>query len=221
MFDPVLEPAYRLITALGDVTGAPLAIVLFTLAVRVLLLPLSLRQARAARVQARIAPRIERLRKRHARNPDRLRRELATLYATEGGSPLAGCAPGLAQAPFFALTYQLFISATIAGQPNLLLAQSALGVPLGEHFAAVVATSGLVSPATLVFAGLFVLLAVLAWVNYRRMDRVPFRALRLLPFGTVIAAGVLPLAAGLYLLVSTAWSTAERVLLYPRSTALA
>ena len=221
MFDPILEPAYRLITALSDVTGAALAIVLFTLAVRVFLLPLSLRQARAARLQARVAPRIERLRERYARDPERLRRELAALYAAEGGSPLAGCAPGLAQLPFFALTYQLFISATIAGQPNLLLAQSALGVPLGEHFAAVVATSGLFSPAALVFAGLLALLAVLAWVNHRRMDRVPFRALRLLPFGVVVAAGVLPLAAGVYLLVSTAWSTAERAVLYPRSTALA
>ncbi len=221
MFDPILEPAYRLLSSLGDLTGAAVAIALFTLAVRVLLLPLSLRQARAHRDRLRIAPQIQRLRERHRDNPDRLNRELAALYAKEGTSPLAGCLPGLAQAPFFAVTYQLFISATIAGQPNALLAQSALGVPLGEHFAAVVATSGLFSPAALVFAGLFALLAVLAWVTSRRMGEVPIKALRLLPFGVILAAGVFPLAAGIYLLVSTAWSTAERIVLYPRSPALA
>lgn len=221
LFDPILEPAYRLISSLGDLTGAAVAIALFTLAVRLLLLPLTLRQARAHRDRLRLAPEVERLRERHRRDPDRLGRELTALYAREGTSPLAGCLPGLAQAPFFMVTYKLFVSATIAGQPNLLLAQSALGVPLGEHFAAVVATSGLFSPAGLVFAGLFVLLAVLAWVTSRRMGEVPVRALRALPFGVVLAAGVLPLAAGVYLLVSTAWSTAERILLYPRSPALA
>ncbi|MEV5413561.1 membrane protein insertase YidC [Thermopolyspora sp. NPDC052614] len=221
MFDPILEPAYRLISSLADHTGAAVAIVLFTLAVRVLLLPLSLRQARAHRDRLRIAPKIARLRERHRANPDRLNRELAALYAKEGTSPLAGCLPGLAQLPFFSVTYQLFISATIAGQPNALLAQSALGVPLGEHFAAVVATSGLFSPAALVFAGLLFALAVLAWVLSRRMGEVPIRALRLLPFGVILAAGVFPLATGIYLLVSTAWSTAERIVLYPRSAALA
>lgn len=221
MFDPILEPAYRLVSSLGDLTGAAVAIVLFTLAVRVLLLPLSLRQARAHRDRLRLAPKLERLRKRYERNPERLRREVAALYAEEGTTPLAGCLPALAQAPFFAVTYQLFVSATIAGQPNLLLAQSALGVPLGEHFAAVVATSGLFSPAALVFVGLFAALAALAWVSSRRMGEVPIKALRAVPFGVVLAAAVFPLAAGVYLLVSTAWSTAERILLYPRPALLA
>jgi YidC/Oxa1 family membrane protein insertase len=34
--------------------------------------------------------------------------------------------------------------------------------------------------------------------------------LRLLPFGTVLAAGVLPLAAGLYLVTTTTWTFLER-----------
>ncbi|MFC4587856.1 YidC/Oxa1 family membrane protein insertase [Sphaerisporangium corydalis] len=215
MFDTVIDSAYHLINALGSLTGAAVAIVLFTLAVRLLLLPLSVRQARAQKARLRVAPQVEALRKRFARDPERLMKETSKLYAAEGTSMFAGILPGLGQAPFFMVTYRVFISAVIAGHPNLLLAQSALGVPLGEHFATVVA-GGLLSPPALVFLGLFALLAVLAWVTWRRMADVRPRALRLMPFATIVAAAFLPLAAGLYLLVSTAWTAGERALLYPK-----
>lgn len=56
MFDLVIESAYRLITGLGSLTGPALAIVLFTLAVRALLLPLAVRQASAVKARLRLAP---------------------------------------------------------------------------------------------------------------------------------------------------------------------
>ncbi|GAA1258396.1 membrane protein insertase YidC [Sphaerisporangium rubeum] len=216
MFDLVLESAYRLITGLGSFTGPALAIVLFTLAVRALLLPLAVRQASAVKARLRLAPKVEALRRRYARDPERLLRETSALYRAEGTSMFAGLGPALAQAPFFLVTYRVFVSVTIAGHPNLLLAQSALGVPLGQHFAAAVAGGGLFGAPALVFLGLFVLLAVVAWVTSRRMGEVRPRALRLMPFLTVVFAAFVPLAAGLYLLVSTAWTAAERTLLHPR-----
>jgi YidC/Oxa1 family membrane protein insertase len=216
MFDFVLSPAYDLVTALTGLTGPLLAIVLFTVGVRLLLLPLGLRQARAQRVKARLAPDVAKLRKRFARNPERFQRELTALYAREGTSMFAGLGPGLAQLPFFLVMYRLFVSATIAGQPNLLLAQSAVGVPLGQHFGAALAHSGLFGPPALIFLGLFVLLALVAWQASRLVPETPdvpmSKVFRWLPFGTVIAAGFLPLAAGIYLVVSTAWTTAERSL---------
>ncbi|MEU9891406.1 membrane protein insertase YidC [Sphaerisporangium sp. NPDC051011] len=217
IYDAVLGSAYRLIDSLASLTGAALAIILFTLAVRLLLLPLAVRQARAARIRLRLAPKVQALRKRYARDPERLYRETSKLYAAEGTSTFAGIGPALAQAPFFMIAYRVFVSATIAGHPNLLLAQSALGVPLGEHFAAAVAGGGLFGAPALIFLGLFALLAVLAYVTSRRMGEVQPRLLRLLPFGTILAAAFLPLAAGLYLLVSTAWSAAERAVLYPKA----
>lgn len=217
MFDSVIDSVYRLIDALGSLTGAAPAIVLFTIAVRLLLLPLSVRQANAHKARLRLAPEAAALRKRFARDPERLMRETSKLYASGGASMFGGIMPALAQAPFFMVTYRVFVSATIAGHPNLLLAQSAFGVPLGDHLAAVIAGSGLVSPPVLVFAGLFALLAGVAFMTWRRMGDVRPRALRLMPFLTIVAAAFLPLAAGLYLLVSTAWTAAERAALYPRT----
>ncbi|GII63452.1 hypothetical protein Skr01_35370 [Sphaerisporangium krabiense] len=216
LFDAVLDAAYRLIDALGSLTGAAFAIILVTLAVRLLLLPLSIRQAKAHKARLRVAPKVEALRQRYARDPERMILETRKLYAAEGTSMFAGIGPALAQTPFVMVIYRVFVSATIAGHPNLLLAQSALGVPLGDHFAAAVAGGGLFGPPALVFLGLFALLTVLAYVTSRRMGDVRPRALRFMPFGTVLFAAFLPLAAGLYLVVSTAWTAAERAILYPK-----
>ncbi|GAA3161053.1 YidC/Oxa1 family membrane protein insertase [Planomonospora alba] len=231
MFDPVLVFTADLITALaGPLGSAAPAIVLFTVAVRLLLLPLSVMQARGERARRRLAPRVRRLRDRYGRDPERLHRELAALYARERTSPLAGCLPGLAQAPFLMVVYQVSVSSAIAGKANALLTHGLFGVPLGQQFAGAVAGFGLLSGPTLVFAGLFLLLLAVAAVTSRRIRRtlgeeVQPEALRrlmpLLPFGTVLVAAVLPLAAGIYLLVTTAWTAAEKAVLYRPSLSAA
>ncbi|WP_030920913.1 YidC/Oxa1 family membrane protein insertase [Streptosporangium amethystogenes] len=224
MFDPVIGFTADLITALaGPLGSTALAIVVFTLLVRLLLLPLSVMRARGERTRIRLAPEVRKLQKRHGRHPERLQRELAALYARERTSPLAGCLPSVAQLPFLMVTYQAFVSSTIAGQANALLTHGLLGVPLGQQFAGTVAGFGLLSGPTLVFAGLFLLLVAVAWVASRQTrstmseDVQPAalrRMLPLLPYGTVLVAAVLPLAAGIYLLVTTAWTTGERAILH-------
>lgn len=84
------------------------AIVCFTVAVRLLLLPLSYAQIRGERTRARLQPSIRQLRERYGDDPQRLQRELSALYRAEGGSVFAGCLPSLAQLPFFFVMYRLF-----------------------------------------------------------------------------------------------------------------
>ncbi|ETK34863.1 YidC/Oxa1 family membrane protein insertase [Microbispora sp. ATCC PTA-5024] len=223
MFDVVLVPVYHLFTGLSGLVGPALAIVVFTLAVRLALLPLSVRVARVQRIRLRLQPQAEKLRARWKSDPQRLLRETNALYAKEGVSPLSGYLPAFAQSPFFMVTYRLFTSVAIAGHPNLLLAQGLLGVPLGEHFGAVLAGAGLVSGPGAVFLVVLALLAAVAWIAARRIEPgTPMRRLLMaMPFWTVAVATVLPLAAGVYLLVSSAWTTAERIVLYPRAARLA
>ncbi|WP_370947354.1 YidC/Oxa1 family membrane protein insertase [Amycolatopsis sp. cg5] len=210
--DVPVSGAYHLVTWLASITqpvtgplAVSVAIIVFTLCVRLLLHPLSRAALRGERARAVMQPELQKLQKKYADNPDRLRQEVAKLQEESGVSLFAGCLPMFAQLPFFWVMYQLFSSATVAGEPNALLAGTLFGSPLGAHWPAL---SG--SP---VYFGLAAALAVVAWFSSRwqaRQSPDSPKFLRLLPYGTVLAAGFVPLAAGLYLLTTTTWTVAER-----------
>ena len=80
------------------------------MAVRLLLMPLSLRALRGQAAQARLAPQLLALRQRYAKQPERLQREMSALYKREGTSMFAGFAPLLLQWPFLSVMYLLFRS---------------------------------------------------------------------------------------------------------------
>jgi YidC/Oxa1 family membrane protein insertase len=193
------------------------AIVLFTVAARLILMPLSLRGLRGQAAAARLAPQLQDLRKRYAKQPERLQREMTALYKREGTSMFAGLTPLLLQWPLLSVMYLLFRSTHIGGKLNTLLTRDLFGVPLGSHW---LAGAGAVSVHGLVFLGVFALLAGLCWLSVRLgrlMTAQPAGAdapggalIRVLPYLTVVIAAFVPLAAGIYLLTSTGWALAER-----------
>jgi YidC/Oxa1 family membrane protein insertase len=219
-----VDAAYHLVSgftsfltpALGGV-AAVAAIVLFTVAVRLLLMPLSLRGLRGQAATARLAPQLQALRKRYAKQPERLQREMTSLYKREGTSMFAGVTPFLLQWPLVSVIYLLFRSTQIGGKPNTLLTHDLFGVPLGNHW---LDAAGPVSLHGLVFLGVFVLLAGLCWLSVRLGKQMtsaqpvgastPGALIQFLPYLTVVIAAFIPLAAGIYLLVSTGWALAER-----------
>jgi YidC/Oxa1 family membrane protein insertase len=223
-----VDAAYHLVSgfssflapALGG-AAAVAAIVLFTAAVRLILMPLSLRGLRGQAAQARLAPQLQALRKKYAKQPERLQREMTALYKREGTSMFAGLTPLLLQWPLLSVMYLLFRSAQIGGKANTLLTRGLFGVPLGSHW---LSGAGPVSLHGLVFLGVFALLAGLCWLSARlgrlmAAQQASFAGagadassalIRVLPYVTVVIAAFIPLAAGIYLLVSTGWALAER-----------
>jgi len=221
-----VDAAYHLVAGftgiLTPVLGglaAVAAIIAFTMAVRVLLMPLSLRALRGQAVQARLAPQLQALRQRYAKQPERLQREMSALYKREGTSLFAGIAPLLLQWPFLSVMYVLFRSPLVGGKPNTLLSRDLFGVPLGTHW---LSGAGPASLQGAVFLGVFALLAGLCWQSARLGRRMTAQAsgqtapagtrllVKVLPYLTVVIAAFAPLAAGIYLLTSLAWSLAER-----------
>ena len=238
-----VDAAYHCVSGLTGILtpvlgglAAVAAIIALTMAVRLLLVPLSLRALRGQAVQARLAPQLVALRQRYGKQPERLQREMAALYQREGTSVFAGFAPLLLQWPFLSVMYLLFRSPTVSGTANTLLTRDLFGVPLGAHW---LSGAGPLDPATAhgaVFLGVFALLAGLCWLSARFARLMTARAaqpaparrnspaptgagragllVRVLPYLTVVIAAFAPLAAGIYLLTSLAWSQAERVLFW-------
>ncbi|HEY2268558.1 MAG TPA: membrane protein insertase YidC [Streptosporangiaceae bacterium] len=235
-----VDAAYHLVSGLTGIftpvlgaLAAAAAIVVFTMAVRLLLMPLSLRALRGQAVQARLAPHLQVLRQRYGKQPERLQREMAALYKREGTSMFAGFAPLLLQWPFLSVMYLLFRSPQVGGTANALLTRDLFGVPLGMHW---LSGAGAVSAPGAVFLGVFALLAGLCWLSARlgrlmtaqaarggRGAAAPAAAggpgllARVLPYLTVVFAAFVPLAAGIYLLTSLAWSLAERASYWRRA----
>ncbi|GAA2797771.1 membrane protein insertase YidC [Kitasatospora paracochleata] len=209
VLDPVVRLAHDAVAALATVVPTALAIVLFTVAVRLALHPLARSAARGEKARARLAPRIEELRRTHKGRPEKLNAALAELYRTEQSSPFSGLLAAFAQIPFFSVMYRLFTT------PNDLLGHRLAGVPLGLHVTEAHSAAQLA-----VFGVLYAALAAVGYVNFRRAARTPLPAapgaavLRYLAFGTVVFAAFVPLAAGLYLLTTSVWTSAERALLH-------
>ncbi|MGW7462831.1 YidC/Oxa1 family membrane protein insertase [Streptomyces sp. NPDC054797] len=163
--------------------------------------------------------------------------------AFRGATPVAGCLPVLLQLPVFFLMYQAFSSAQellghrLFGAPLGARWFDALGEggPFGAQglvflglFAAIAvvaawsavrgrraaASSSAAPPAAPVPATTGAASAMSA--EQQEVMRKLGGVLPLLSFGTLITAAVVPLAAGLYLLTTTAWSVAERAWLQAR-----
>lgn len=232
----VLDPAVTLLhTALTAIAaglepalgGAAVAValVLVTLAVRATLVPLSVSVLRAERARRTLAPELDRLRERHAKDPARLARELQAVHQDAGISPFAGLLPGVAQGPVLFLVYRMCRLPLIGGVANSVLAANLLGAPLAAHLPGLVLTAGVLSTPSLVAVLLPAALLVVAHLSSRQqvqrlrdsstgeVPALPLLLARVLPFGTVAAAAVVPLAVSLYLLTSTTWMVAERAVL--------
>ncbi|MGP3950190.1 YidC/Oxa1 family membrane protein insertase [Streptomyces sp. 7N604] len=210
------------------------AIVLLTLCVRLALHPLARAAVRGEKTRAALAPRMDELQRKYGRDPERLRRAMSELYAEAGASPLAGCLPMLVQLPVFFVMYRLFGGrGATGGEGSEVLGHALLGAPLGGRWADALAEGGVFGAQGLVYLGLFAAIAAVATWTYVRARKAMAAApaavgaagagpaigalpggmtkvLPLLSFGTLVAAAVVPLAAGLYLVTTTAWTAAER-----------
>jgi YidC/Oxa1 family membrane protein insertase len=176
IFGVPVDAAYYVVTnlaaALTPLTGGlavAVAIVVFTVAVRLLLLPFSYYALRGQLAQSRLAPQLQALRQRHRRDPDRLTREVRALYRANGTSMFAGYLPLLLQWPLLSVVYLLFRSATIGGVPNRLLHHHLFTASLGAHW---LTTPGPLSAQGIVFAALFALLIATGYLTVRVSRRL-------------------------------------------------
>ncbi|MGC1565273.1 MAG: membrane protein insertase YidC, partial [Trebonia sp.] len=94
----------------GPATGLAwgLSIVILVVIIRLLLVPLFVKQVHAQRKMAQHAPQLQELRKKYKNDKQRLNEETMKFYKENGVNPLAGCLPMIPQMViFFSLFYVL------------------------------------------------------------------------------------------------------------------
>ncbi|MFF9339540.1 YidC/Oxa1 family membrane protein insertase [Streptomyces sp. NPDC014773] len=227
-FSALVDRLAGLLQPLAADSSAALAVVLFTVLVRIAVHPLSRAAVRGQQARVRLAPRIAELQEKHKRRPERLQRAILDLHAREKVSPFAGILPSLLQVPAFLLLYSLFSSGDRTGGHRLFAA------PLDGRWSGALGDGGPFGPAGLVYLALFAVALAVAAYQYLRTRRETAQAaasgraragggaaalgrfLPLLSFGTVVTVAVVPLAVALYLVTSTTWAVVERALLMRR-----
>lgn len=97
----VLSFLYDVIPSYG------IAIVLLTISVRLLLLPLTIKQTRSMQGMQKIQPKVKELQRKYKGNRQKLNEELMKLYKEHQVNPLGGCLPLLLQLPVFFALYRV------------------------------------------------------------------------------------------------------------------
>jgi YidC/Oxa1 family membrane protein insertase len=100
IFGFIIHPMELGLIWIALTTGsAAIAIVLFTIAVRLILSPLQITQLRNARAMQRVQPLVKELQKKHAKDKLALSQATMALYKEHRVNPLLGCLPTLLQFP--------------------------------------------------------------------------------------------------------------------------
>src|SRR5437867_12509929 len=96
------------------------SIVMLTIAVRIFLVPVGIKQIKSTQMMQALAPEIKKLQEKHKNDKQKLNEEMMALYRERGFNPVAGCLPMFLQLPFFFAMYRLFYSPKINGKDNIL-----------------------------------------------------------------------------------------------------
>jgi len=84
------------------------AIILVAILISMVLYPLTLKSFKSMKEMQILQPKIEKLRKEHKDNPQKLNKEIMELYKKHKVNPFGGCLPMILQMPIFIALYQAF-----------------------------------------------------------------------------------------------------------------
>jgi YidC/Oxa1 family membrane protein insertase len=197
------------------------SIVMLTIAVRILLIPLTVKQVKSTRVMQELAPEIKKLQAKHKNDKTKLNEEMMALYKERGFNPMAGCWPLLAQMPFFFALYQVIYRGQIAGEPNTLLGKTFFGVPLEQHWLQLQGWDKLFSAAGITILILTTTMALTTYISQRQlMNKQTAQVnpqqqtiMRIMPLMFFVFAVNVPLAVIIYWVTTNFWSVGQQYIL--------
>ena len=186
----IVQIHHGLAPIFGKSSGASwaLAIVLLTMAMRLLLFPLFVKQIKSQRAMSALQPQMKELQAKYKNDKERLNQEMMALWKEAGTNPFAGCLPIIVQIPvFFALFRVLnslhpnkagqytshfdgILTAELTRQASL---SKVFGVPIGASFSSSTHTLGLLGASAtstkILSAVLIVIMGATTFITQRQL----------------------------------------------------
>ena len=115
-------PFYNLLIFFAWATDGSVgwAIIILTVVIRTILLPSSIKAAKASVKLQSVQPKMNEIRNKHKADPKKMNEEMMKLYKEEGTSPWGSCLPILIQLPVIIILYQVFMIGLDTSRYNLL-----------------------------------------------------------------------------------------------------
>ncbi|MCS6834481.1 MAG: YidC/Oxa1 family membrane protein insertase [Anaerolineae bacterium] len=131
MWDLIINPFVTILTWLYAVlnNNIVLAIVIFTALIRVLTLPLMVRQQQSAARMQELQPQLKKLQEKYKDDREKLAQAQMELYREAGVNPFGGCLPLLIQFPIIIALYQAIYFALAATPYQLVDLSERLIIP--------------------------------------------------------------------------------------------
>ena len=98
-----------------------LAVLLITILVRVILLPLNIKQLKSQAKMQEVQPLLQKIQAKYKNDPQKSQMEMMKLYKENNISPLSGCLPLIIQMPILFALYYVFMRIDIGGSSFLWL----------------------------------------------------------------------------------------------------
>jgi YidC/Oxa1 family membrane protein insertase len=159
-----------------------LSIVVLVVLVRILLIPLFVKQIKAQRAMSALQPEMKKLQDKYKNDKERLTQEMQKLWKENGTNPLAGCLPILLQSPFFFALFHILNYVVARDNPNFALtpelvesAQNAtvFGAPIAATFlmssADVVAFGGSPTATKIVCVVFIIIMTITMFITQRQL----------------------------------------------------
>jgi YidC/Oxa1 family membrane protein insertase len=187
------------------------SIIALTIAVRALLLPLTIKQFRSMQALQRLQPEIKKLQAKYKDDKQRLNQEMMKFYSENKVNPLSSCLPIVAQLPiFFSLFYMLRhdLRIDICGQ-----AAKPCGDAAGFLFIPDLtdkATGGVLVALIILYVGTQLVSSVLMMTTADRQQRILMTALPIVfvPFIIGFPAGLI-----VYWITTNTWTIAQQAII--------
>lgn len=131
MLDIIVNPFITILLFLYKVLGGNvvLAIIVFTILIRLVTYPLTMKQQRSSKAMQELQPELKKLQEKYKNDRERLAQAQMELYREYGVNPLAGCLPLLIQLPIMLALYRAIVTTLAATPLELLNLSGRLWVP--------------------------------------------------------------------------------------------
>ncbi|HWQ14706.1 MAG TPA: YidC/Oxa1 family membrane protein insertase [Roseiflexaceae bacterium] len=117
--------------SIGLAGSAGVAIILFTIVARLVILPLTIKSIQSTRKMQELQPLMKELQRKYGKDPQKLQEETMKLYREYKVNPAGGCLPMLLQLPIFLGVYQAVINLTRVSPAER--AADAMAAALAQH----------------------------------------------------------------------------------------